>query len=143
LLAELRFSMQRLVFATKIFTTMEYELVRNYDRPYKRYCLALDLKNDPELIAQYVNHHAQENLWPEIVAGIKKAGVEVMDIYHVDNRLFMICEMPVEVDIDEAWQKMGTYERQDEWAALMSRFQQALPGHKLEWVRMKKVYQNP
>lgn len=122
---------------------MEYELVRTYDRPFKRYCLALDLKNNPQLIAEYLNHHAQENLWPEIVEGIKKSGVEVMDIYNVDNRLFMICEMPEEVDIDEAWQKMGTYERQDEWAALMSKFQQALPGHQLEWVMMKKVYQNP
>lgn len=66
-----------------------------------------------------------------------------MDFYNVDNRLFMICEMPVEVDIDEAWQKMGTYELQTERAALMSKFQHALPGHKLEWVKMNKIYQNP
>mgnify|MGYP004704907077 CR=1 FL=1 len=95
------------------------------------------------LIADYINHHSPENVWKEIAEGIKKSGVEVMDIYNIDNRLFMICEMPVEVDIDEAWQKMGTYERQSEWATLMSHFQQALPGHELGWVKMKKVYQNP
>ncbi|MEI6752884.1 MAG: L-rhamnose mutarotase [Paludibacter sp.] len=122
---------------------MEYEIVRTYKKPYKRFCLALDLKNDPELIAEYLKYHSPEYFWKVIGEGIKKSGVDVMDIYNVDNRLFMICEMPVEVDFDEAWQKMGTFERQVEWGVLMSQFQQALPGHKLEWVGMKKVYQNP
>jgi L-rhamnose mutarotase len=122
---------------------MKHEIVRTYEKPYKRFCLALDLKNDAKLIAEYLNYHAPENCWPEISAGIKQSGIEIMDIYQTDNRLFMICEMPVEVDFDEAWQKMGTYERQAEWGALMSKFQQALPGHKLEWVKMNKVYQNP
>ena len=122
---------------------MEQEIVRTYTKPHKRFCLALDLKNDPELIAEYLSYHSPKYFWNVIGEGIKKSGVEVMDIYNVDNRLFMICEMPVDVDIDEAWQKMGTYERQAEWGALMSKFQQALPGHKLEWVKMNKVYQNP
>lgn len=122
---------------------METEIVRNYGQPFKRFCLTLDLKNDPALIEEYIKYHTPEHLWKEICDGIKKSGVQVMDIYNVDNRLFMICEMPVEVDFEEAWQKMGTYERQAEWAALMSKFQQAVPGHKLEWVKMKKIYQNP
>jgi L-rhamnose mutarotase len=105
--------------------------------------LALDLKNDSAHIEAYLKYHSPEYFWSEIGEGIKKAGVEVMDIYNVDNRLFMICEVPVEIDLDEAWQKMGTYERQAEWGALMSKFQQALPGHKLEWVQMKRVYSNP
>lgn len=122
---------------------MNEELVRVYPSPYKRFCLALDLKNEPALIEEYLKYHSREHFWYVIGEGIKKAGVEVMDIYNADNRLFMICEMPVEVDLDEAWQKMGTYERQAEWGALMSQFQQALPGHKLEWVPMKRVYSNP
>ncbi|WP_373514486.1 hypothetical protein [Persicitalea sp.] len=32
----------------------------------KRYCLALDLKDDPVLIEKYKWHHAPENQWPEI-----------------------------------------------------------------------------
>ncbi|MEI6751876.1 MAG: L-rhamnose mutarotase [Paludibacter sp.] len=119
---------------------METEIVRTYKKPYKRFCFALDLKNDPELITEYLKYHSPEHFWKVIGEGIKKAGVDVMDIYNVDNRLFMICEIPVEVDFDEAWQKMGTFERQAEWGALMSQFQQALPGHKQEWVKMNKVY---
>ena len=122
---------------------MNEELVRVYPSPYKRFCLALDLKNEPALIEEYLKYHSPEHYWNVIGEGIKKAGVEVMDIYNVDNRLFMICEMHVDVDLDEAWQKKGTYERQAEWGALMSQFQQALPGHKLEWVLMKRVYSNP
>lgn len=124
-------------------SNMEPEIVRSYNTPHKRYCFALDLKNDPVLIEKYLSYHSPTHFWTEIGEGIKKAGVEVMDIYQVDNRLFMICEMPLEVDLDEAWQKMGGYERQTEWAELMSSFQQALPGHKLEWVLMNKIYSNP
>lgn len=122
---------------------METVLVRSYPSPYKRFCLALDLKNDPALIQEYLKYHSPEGFWNVIGEGIKKSGVEIMDIYNVDNRLFMICEMPVEVGFEEAWKKMGAYERQAEWGALMNSFQQALPGHKLEWVMMKRVYQNP
>lgn len=111
--------------------------------PSKRICLTLDLKDDTELIAEYKKYHSPENYWKEIGEGIKKSGVPVMDIYLVDNRMFMICEVPIEQDFDEAWNIMGTFERQGEWGKLMSQFQQAIPGHKMEWVKMEKVYEIP
>lgn len=111
--------------------------------PSKRVCLALDLKDNPELIAEYMHYHSPEHYWQEIGEGIKKGGIPVMDIYLVDNRMFMICEIPVETNFDEAWQSIGQYERQDEWSALMATFQQALPGHDLKWVKMDRVYEIP
>jgi L-rhamnose mutarotase len=30
----------------------------------KRYCLAVDLIDNPELIAEYENWHKKENAWP-------------------------------------------------------------------------------
>jgi L-rhamnose mutarotase len=110
---------------------------------HKRVCLALDLKNDPELIALYKHYHNPEHYWKEIGEGIKKGGIPVMEIYLVDSRMFMICELPMETDFDEAWKAIGQHERQDEWAALMATFQQALPGRKLEWVKLEKVYELP
>ena len=56
----------------------------------KRYCLALDLKDDPELIAEYEAYH--KNVWPEIIESIKRSGIEVLDIYRTGNRMFMIIE---------------------------------------------------
>ena len=54
----------------------------------KRYCLALDLKDDPDLIVEYENYH--KNVWPEIIDSIKQSGIEVLDIYRTGTRMFMI-----------------------------------------------------
>ena len=56
-----------------------------------RYCLALDLKDDPAVIAAYEEHH--RHVWPEIVQSIRDAGVEVLEIYRTGNRLFMVMEV--------------------------------------------------
>lgn len=60
------------------------------NKEMKRYCLALDLLNDVELINEYKKYH--ENVWPEIIASIKKAGIKELEIYLISNRLFMILE---------------------------------------------------
>ena len=120
----------------------EYE-VQKSPNTRKRVCLALDLKEDPKLIEKYKYYHRQENNWPEINEGIRKSGIELMDIYQLDNRMFMICEVDESSEFDQCWNKMGTYPRQDEWGKLMAKFQQALPGHKLEWVKMERVYSLP
>ena len=106
----------------------------------KRYCLALDLKNDSDLIAKYRYYHTNEGIWNEIKNGTRNVGIE-MEIYNVDNRLFMICEMQVDVDFDKAWVEMNKGEKNPAWEKLMQNYQQALPGHKLEWIRMEKVYE--
>ncbi len=57
----------------------------------RRFCLTLDLKNDPELIAEYKRHH--QKIWPEITCSIKDSGVEDMEIYLLGTRMFMIMEV--------------------------------------------------
>lgn len=39
---------------------MEGYRVKEYGMPVKRYCQALDLKNNPELIAEYRKIHSRE-----------------------------------------------------------------------------------
>lgn len=56
----------------------------------KRYCLALDLVDDPKMIAEYETYHL--NGWPEIKQSIIESGVLAMEIYRISNRLFMIME---------------------------------------------------
>ena len=41
--------------------------VRSYDVPVKRYCQTLDLRDSPELIAEYRKRHSQAEAWPEIL----------------------------------------------------------------------------
>ena len=56
-----------------------------------KYCLALDLKDDPEKIDAYIKYHKQ--VWPEINQSIKASGIQNAEIYHTGNRLFMILEV--------------------------------------------------
>jgi L-rhamnose mutarotase len=107
----------------------------------KRHCLTVDLKNDTTLIAEYELHH--EKIWPEIKQGIRNAGIESMEIYRVENRLFMI----MEVNDDFSFEKKQAADNADvkvqEWEALMWNYQQALPFAKPgeKWVLMKKIFQ--
>lgn len=55
-----------------------------------RKCLALDLKDDPTLIANYEEYH--RNVWPEILDSLRNSGVTHMEIYRISNRFFMIIE---------------------------------------------------
>ncbi len=41
--------------------------VQSYDVPVKRYCQTLDLRDSPELIAEYRKRHSQAEAWPEIL----------------------------------------------------------------------------
>jgi len=109
----------------------------------KRICLSLDLKDQPELIEKYKYYHKRENNWPEINTGIRKSGILLMDIYLLDNRMFMICEIDEAENFDACWKKISGYPRQAEWAELMNHFIQALPGHELKWVKMEKVFSLP
>lgn len=109
----------------------------------KRYCLALDLKDDPKLIEEYENYH--KNVWPEIIKSIKDSGIEFLDIYRTGNRMFMI----IAVNDDFSFEKKGTMDaanpKVQEWEKLMWKFQQAIPWAKPgeKWVLMEKIFELP
>jgi L-rhamnose mutarotase len=107
----------------------------------KRYCLALDLLNDPELINAYKRHH--KKVWPEIIESIKNAGIESLEIYLVSNRLFMI----MEVNVSFSFEMKATMDLRNpkvqEWESLMWKYQQALPCAKKgeKWLLMDEIFQ--
>jgi L-rhamnose mutarotase len=47
----------------------------------KRYCFALDLKNDASSISDYDAYH--KNVWPEIIESIKNSGIQSLEIYRI------------------------------------------------------------
>ena len=109
----------------------------------KRFCLALDLKDDSKLIAEYENYH--KNVWPEIIKSIKSSGIEVLDIYRTGNRMFMI----IEASEDFSFEKKSAMDAADpkvqEWENLMWKFQQAIPWAKPgeKWILMEKIFELP
>lgn len=92
----------------------------------KRYCQTLDLYNDPELIASYVEEH--KHVWEEIKEGIRSVGILDMQIYLLGNRLFMIMDTTDDFDWEKDNARLATLPRQAEWEAYMSKFQVSEPG---------------
>ncbi len=112
-----------------------------YDKPTKRFCATLDLKDNPALMAEYRKYHSPGTHWPEIAAGIRSVGILDMQIYLIGNRMFMVAQTEPSFDYDKQMQKLSTLERQDEWGTLMQKFQQALPGTPaIKWELMENVF---
>ena len=105
-----------------------------------RHCLALDLKNDPALIAEYEQWHQQ--VWPEIKDSITSAGITHMEIYRTGNRLFMIMETSEHFSAAAKANADAANPKVQEWEQLMWKFQQPLPWAKAgeKWVAMEKIF---
>lgn len=116
--------------------------VKEYGVAVKRYCQTLDLKDNPELIAEYRRRHSEGEAWQEIIDGIREVGILEMEIYLLDNRLFMIVETPVDFDWSTAMARLSTLPRQQEWEDYMAVFQQATPGSSSEekWRLMERIF---
>ena len=113
-----------------------------YDKPVKRYCQTLDLKDNPALIAEYKKRHSEGEAWREIIAGIRQVGILEMEIYLVGTRLFMIVETPLDFNWDEAMARLATLPRQQEWEDYMSEFQAAAAGASSseKWQLMERIF---
>ena len=108
-----------------------------------RYCLTLDLKNDPQLIKEYEEYH--QAVWPEIIASIKDSGISNMEIYRFQNRLFMIMETTGSFSFERKQQMDNDNPRVQDWEKLMWKYQQALPNAEKgeKWKLMDKIFQLP
>lgn len=106
----------------------------------KRYCQILKLKEDPELIREYVKAH--QEVWPEIKKGIREVGISDMEIYIHGNTLFMIVETVDDFDWIKDNQRLSTLPRQAEWEAYVARFQQADPdaASSEKWTLMDRIF---
>lgn len=109
----------------------------------KRYCLALDLVDDPALIAEYEHWHKAENGWPEIRKSIIDGGIINMEIYRTGNRLFMIMETAADFSFEKKGAMDAANPKVQEWERLMWKFQQPLPRAKEgeKWILLKKIFQ--
>lgn len=108
---------------------------------HKRYCFALDLINDDELMTAYKKYH--QEVWPEIVESIKALGIETLEIYLVANRLFMIMEVDDSFSFEKKSEQDAQNPKVQEWETLMWKYQKALPTSKKgeKWLLMEKIYQ--
>lgn len=105
-----------------------------------RFAFTLDLQPDPEKIAAYDAYHRA--VWPVVLERIRASGIQSMEIFRHDNRLFMLVDVPN----DFSWEAKAAADLIDEqvqaWETLMWEYQQALPtaapGEK--WVKMESIF---
>ena len=105
-----------------------------------KYCFALDLKDDPQLIAPYEQYHV--SVWPEIIDSIKMADITSLEIYRVANRLFMIMETGPDFSFEKKADMDAKNDIVVQWEKLMWEYQQALPTAKPgeKWMLMQKIF---
>jgi len=105
-----------------------------------RHCLTLDLKDDDSLIALYEAYH--ENVWPEILDSLRDSGIMEMEIYRIENRLFMIMEVNEDFSFEKKSEMDANNPRVQEWEMLMWNYQKALPFAKPgeKWLPMHKIF---
>lgn len=105
-----------------------------------RYCLALDLKDDPALIAEYENYH--KRIWPDIEVTIRDAGITEMEIYRIGNRLFMIMETDDTFSFDAKAASDAASPIVQQWETMLWTYQQALPMAKPgeKWLVMENIF---
>jgi L-rhamnose mutarotase len=123
---------------------MEYKEKSSHPE-FKRFCKTLELRNDPELIAAYKKVHARENLWPEIMQGIREAGIIDMEIYLAGTRLFMIMDTVPDFDHEKAMTELAQKPRQKEWEAYVSRFQRSSAEATADekWQLIERIFKLP
>lgn len=103
---------------------------------------ALDLKDDPLLIAEYEHWHRPGNVWPEIVDSLRDAGVRDLDIFRAGNRLVLVLDVGDDFSAERKAASDAANPRVQEWETLMWQFQQALPFAKPgeKWIAMQSIF---
>jgi L-rhamnose mutarotase len=107
-----------------------------------RHVLAVDLKDDPAVIEAYKRHH--EQVWPEVLSSLRRAGIADMQIYLLGRRLVMIVDTPDGLDFRRCLARHVTsHPRVTEWETLMTSMQEPPPGGSAGewWVPMQPVFQ--
>ena len=92
-------------------------------------------------MAEYKKYH--EKIWPEITESIVNSGIENLEIYCIENRLFMIMEVNDSFSFENKTKMDAENSRVQDWETLMWNYQQALPTAKEgeKWMLMEKIFQ--
>lgn len=108
----------------------------------KTYCFALDLKDDPSLIAAYKRYHEPEHIWPEVLTNIRSHGVLREQIFLVGTRMVLVLFTTDDFDPKEKAAHDSRNTKMQEWEELMWTYQQALPqaSHGQKWVQMDRIF---
>jgi L-rhamnose mutarotase len=102
------------------------------------YGMALDLRDDPRLIARYKKEH--QSVWPEVLARLREVGVTEMRIYLLGRRMFMYCETKDGFDPAKDFARANDDPTYQKWDDLMRTMQERVVGARPgEWWAMMQL----
>jgi L-rhamnose mutarotase len=106
-----------------------------------RHVLTVDLRDDPAAIATYRDYH--QRVWPEVLDGLRRAGVAAMDIHIHGRRLVMILDLADGLAVQDVFTAfVASHPRVQEWERLMQSLQDraadAPPGE--WWAVMEPIF---
>lgn len=115
---------------------------KDFGQPVKRYCQFLDIEDNPKLIELYRMMHSRAEAWPEVLAGIREAGILEMELYIVGNKVVMIVDTPLDFDWDSAMARLASMPRQAEWEAAVAALQGCSPDATSDqkWTMMERMF---
>ena len=106
----------------------------------KKYCFALDLIDEKDKIDSYIEYH--KKVWPEIYNSIRDSGVKKLEIFQIQNRLFMILEASEKFSLDRKADMDANNPIVQKWEKLMWKYQKSIPGlpEGTKWGLMNKIF---
>ena len=106
-----------------------------------RRCFAVDLVNDPDMIARYEAWHAAGGPPAAITAAIRADDVRELENWRVGNRMFMMLEQGPGYDPEAKAAQDAANPDVQAWDALMRTFQKPLPfAPDQTWTEMRRIY---
>ena len=108
----------------------------------RRFVQTLELKDDPQMIAEYRRWHSREYHWREIREEIRSVGILEMEIYIFNTTLVMIVDTPLDFDWEKAMARLSSMPRQTEWEALVAKLQGCCPEARSDekWQMMERMF---
>jgi L-rhamnose mutarotase len=106
----------------------------------KNFGLTLCLQDDPEKIAEYRRYH--QAVWPEVTARLREVGIQNMQIFLRDRRMFMYIVAQPDFDLARDFDRVNEDPVSAKWNALMSGLQERAPEASADewWAPMELVF---
>lgn len=106
----------------------------------QRFVKMLRLKPSVQAIELYKKAH--DEIWPEIVEGIKAVGITSMELYRYGYDMVMIMELPDNINVEQAMSDLSKLPRQDEWENFVGQYQECKEGDSSndKWHSMEPLF---
>lgn len=107
----------------------------------KTYAQTLCLQDDPDKVRKYVEYH--QKVWPEVLDGLRSAGIMNMQIFLLGRRLFMYIQTRDDFEPDRDYPKARMANAKSrEWNEIMATLQERAPEARPDqwWAPMEMVF---